>query len=224
MKRRSFPSSARVALGGLVCWIASLSGRAELVFEKKEISIEMSVDDAVFVARYPFVNRGDKPVTITALEATCECTAAEVNKKTYGAGESGEIVARFEPGTRHGPQIQGVTVLTDAPDQPEELLILKAEIPEALALSRKVLLWKAGEAVEPKAFEVTTINGLSIREVRARAKSNHFETSVSQTGASKFEVKVTPNALAKNLSEPLHVDVVLRSGQVKSSSLYLRVR
>jgi hypothetical protein len=216
--------STRSLMSSLLMLVAAAASRAELVFETKKISAEMSPGEAELVVRFPFANHGSKGITVTGLEPTCECTHAKVSKERFGPGESGEVTARFKPGGRHGLQVQGITVKTDLPEQPEELLILSVDIPEVMTLSRKLLLWREGELPATKAFEVTTMTGLAVSEVRAHAGGDHFRAVVERAGDSRFQVKVTPTSSAKNLSEALHVDVVLSGGQIKTSSLYVRVR
>ncbi len=104
---------------------------------------------------FAFRNGGTRPVTITAVESSCGCTTAELPKKTYAPGETGEIRARFEFGARTGRQQKVLTVTTDDAQAPT-LLVLQVDIPVVFAINQRVVLWSLGETPAIKTVIVRT--------------------------------------------------------------------
>src|SRR4051812_24861549 len=89
------------------------TAHAEISWDRPEQKFERSPDDKAVEARYTFRNSGTTPVTIKSLRSSCGCTTARLEKKTYAAGETGEVVLRFTFGDRIGLYRKTVTVNTD---------------------------------------------------------------------------------------------------------------
>lgn len=100
-------------------------------------------------ASFAFTNTGDTPVSITAITSSCGCTTAELEKKTYAPGESGEIVAKFKIGGRQGLQTKTIQVKTDDSDTPT-VLTMKTLIPKLLDLQPAFVAWKRGVAPDAR--------------------------------------------------------------------------
>lgn len=85
-----------------------------LSFDKKSADIgTLYESDTVRVIRFTFRNVSDTAVTITKVTTHCGCTAAEFCKEPVAAGESSEIVIRFNPKGRYGTINTGAFVYTD---------------------------------------------------------------------------------------------------------------
>ena len=81
------------------------------------------------VARFPFTNVTDHPVTITSIETFCDCLKAKIDKKEYKPGESGEVAIEFNP--KGFERDYGATILvkTDPGDIPTHLTVLGFVVP-----------------------------------------------------------------------------------------------
>ena len=84
------------------------------------------IGDKEVVAEFNFKNVGTTPVTIRDLTTSCECTAAELAKRTYAPGEAGTVKAVFTPGdhgsTFGGNPVAGAAACAVVDEITEELL------------------------------------------------------------------------------------------------------
>ena len=131
-----------------------LSGSAELVFAKTEIELDAGLLDEAAEAVFPFRNEGSQPVRILKTRSSCGCTVPRLAKKEYGPGESGEIRAEFTFGSRVGEQRKNIYVRTNDPGREQIRLTLRTDIPRWAKREPALLLWRTGEAREPKEVRV----------------------------------------------------------------------
>lgn len=61
---------------------------------------------------FRFVNTGNSPAVITAVETSCGCTVADFSKRPVMPGQSGEITITYDPGNRPGVFTRDVDVYT----------------------------------------------------------------------------------------------------------------
>lgn len=139
---------SRIALYLLV-WLPLADQAAALEWTSTLAEPEVLPGQETIEAVFPFINAGDRPVTILTVESECGCTTAELAKKTYAPGEGGEIKAVFIPGARVGRQEKIITVKTDAPGEAVELR-LQVEIPLVFEVNPRVVYWSRGEEPLPK--------------------------------------------------------------------------
>jgi len=78
--------------------------------------------------RFVVKNDGKGDLTIESVKASCGCTAVEPTEKILKPGQSTEIVARFDSRGRTGVQHKTITVETNDPLNPRQILHLKANV------------------------------------------------------------------------------------------------
>jgi len=105
---------------------ADTVAKTGLEFEKRVHDFGTIWDVEQTSCTFPFVNRGTTPITITAIRASCGCTATSLDKMDYAPGEGGEIDVSFMP-KGFGRQTKGITVMFARPTRMVELSI-KADI------------------------------------------------------------------------------------------------
>src|SRR5438045_2840460 len=115
----------------VLVWLTVLATavRGELVFDKTEIELHPAIGDEKAIAKFPYQNKGDKPIAIKSVTTSCGCTAASA-KQTADPGEKGEVTATFTIGDRMGVQQKAITVVTDDATKPATTLMLKVFIPQ----------------------------------------------------------------------------------------------
>lgn len=192
-------------LGVLLVWLPT--ARA-LQWTSTEAVLRPQPDGAMPVASYLFRNATAAPVTITQAVTTCDCTLIDLAKKTYAPGESGVLVARFDPTGRSGTVNRTINVVTDEPGAPSQLLKLTAELPEVLSFTPRDLSWAAGEKPEAKFLDVLVNVREGLELAAARANQPDFKVElVSVTPRTHYRVKVTPPVGAK----PQQAVILLRA-------------
>lgn len=119
------------ALTSLILIALALPLRAELVWEKKLVELDLSARPAETVATYPFRNTGKEPVRIAIVLSSCDCATPKLEKDVVAPAESGEIRVTFKPDGTTGRLERTVAVITaDAPESPT-ILTLRVVVPPA---------------------------------------------------------------------------------------------
>jgi hypothetical protein len=187
MRRALLAAAATVAIlfpGNLL--------RAELKWEKTQEQFDVSASQDVFVARYPFVNAGDKPVTIKNVKTSCGCTSAKLAKEVYAPGERDDVIVSFLLRGRRGPQEKHISVKTDDPKSDVELL-LKGNIEELATVKPVFLLWRKDSQPEWKTsvIDVRQTDPMQIVEVQPSSEAFEYELNRIESGR-RYELRVRP--------------------------------
>ena len=173
-----------------------------------EAVLRPQADGAMPVAGYPFRNDTWVPVTITQAVPSCDCTTIDLPKKTYAPGESGVLVARFDPTGRSGTVSRTINVVTDEPGGQPQLLKLTAELPEVLTFAPHELRWTAGEKPVAKTLDVLVNAPGGVELAAAWANQPDFKVElVTVTPRTHYRVTVTPPEGAR----PQQAVVLLRA-------------
>lgn len=106
----------------------------ELVTAPQAFLREQSID----LGQYPagatlertvmVVNKGKKELKIKALQGNCTCITAEATKLTVRAGDSTQLKIVFKPQTRGGTQQKAISLYTNDPRNPVQLISLSVYI------------------------------------------------------------------------------------------------
>ena len=185
--------------------------RAGLTWERREVNLglqDVSREPGTLEARFPFTNSGRAAVEIRSLQPSCSCTVAELPKRRFEPGESGEILLRFEVGERTGVEDKLLTVETsdDDPAGGPVVLRLRAEIPEAARLRPAFVFWSQNEAGSAKTLGVEAPGGnLDGVRVESSTPDMAVEPRVVEPGR-RWELTVRPaGGTARNVIATLRV-------------------
>lgn len=96
----------------------------ELVFARTTHSFGKVPDGEELFCEFAFKNEGRQPLTIIAMEASCGCTAAELEQKVFAPGEGDVIGVHWTP-KGFGTQEQTVKVVSAG--ERESLLTLRVQ-------------------------------------------------------------------------------------------------
>lgn len=78
---------------------------------------------------FEFTNTGNAPLVLADVRVTCGCTVINWPRQPIMPGEKGTIVVQFNSADRMGPQNKIVTVLSNAKNEIERLLIRANVVP-----------------------------------------------------------------------------------------------
>jgi hypothetical protein len=170
---------------------------AALTWEKREVRLTAPPGAKEVVTGFSFKNTGTFPITIQEIETDCECTLAELAKRTYAPGESGTIKAILSLGQRTGLQEHAITVLTDDPAVGEVELALGVEIPAVLTFSVRMLYWKVDSATDEGVIEVgpagaNRITRIELTEIKP-AQAAKARVEIVQAGE-KYRLFIQPQS------------------------------
>ena len=156
------------------------------------------------VAVFSFTNQGDKMVRLTEVHPSCGCTVPTLEKDTYNPGESGKITATFTIGNRVGHQVKTIQVYTDEPGRKEPYtLTLKVDIPEAIKLSSRTLIWRTGDEATTKECQIELHPDLPLHidsaTPLAGGNEADFEIELIEVAPNSiYQVHVTPKSAGKS--------------------------
>lgn len=86
-----------------------------MIFEQRELDLGMVKKGEKRTFSYPFVNRGDAPMSISIITA-CECTTTNVDEiagKTFKPGEGGEVKVVFDSKEKDYSELIDIEILLD---------------------------------------------------------------------------------------------------------------
>lgn len=192
--------------------------------QRVELTALHGAKEAVGIFR--FANVGGGPITITTIQPSCGCTTAELAKRTYAPGESGEIKAVFNLGDMTGVQEKSIAVTTDdAPGKPVSL-ILHVTIPERYSCTPRLLLWRMGEKPEEKFALIAPAEGQRIAAVEIKAVvQGDVATRTEQVEAgSKYRLYLRPANTATLLTAGVSCLVRFADGTSQPFTVNVLVR
>src|ERR1051326_6118303 len=168
----------RLLFSSALCLLFAASAPAALVFEKTELDLHPDLGATKVDAVFKYENKGDTPVHIKRVSPSCGCTTAALAKNDVAPGEKGEITATFNIGERTGVQIKTVTVETDDPKAPQQVLTFKATIAQILDLQPSFVYWQAGEEPQAKTIIAKAAKGTAVKKVDVTSSSEEFTAKV----------------------------------------------
>jgi hypothetical protein len=106
----------------------------ELLTAPQALLKETSLDFGQFPSgtslerRVTLINKGKKELKIRAIQGNCPCISAEAIKQSLRPGDSTQIRILFNPQTRGGTQQKAITVYTNDPRNPVQLVSVSAVV------------------------------------------------------------------------------------------------
>jgi len=104
------------------------SNAPSIEFENKTFNFSKLAQGENVEHEYSFKNTGKSDLLIRKVRASCGCTAIITDKKVIPAGEEGSIKVNFNSKGKMGNQNKTVTVITNDPDHPREILWIRGEV------------------------------------------------------------------------------------------------
>ncbi len=209
----------------LAVWACALSMRAELVWEKSVITLVAPPEATKTEVTFRFKNAGPQAIDIKSIATSCGCTTADLPKKHYEPGESGEVRITFEHGLRTGPQEKTI-MLTAEPSQPTSVLTLQVNVPERLQVSPQIVIWHPGDPVSSKIVTLRVREGDSLRPSSIKCDDSHFKTELrkSKSDLQLYELEITP--LSTDKPEEAFISIVAEwpGHEAKTFPLYAAIK
>ena len=123
--------------------LAPAQARPRLVLAPPDYDFGKLAPNVIVTHRYTATNTGDTPLTIAKLTAGCGCTSTVVGKHTLAPGESTELEVTFHAAGSLGRVRKSVTVSSDDPDHPDQLLVFQAEVQADVLLANPDVWFRA---------------------------------------------------------------------------------
>ncbi len=178
--------------------LAAISQAAGLEFETPLQELKATADATTVSADFKFINKGDKPVTISKSDPGCSCLKVQITggKLKYAPGESGVVRTTFEMGNFSGTVDKSVGIWLDdaASASPTLHLTVRVHIPVLVALEpSKTLTWDLGVKPEPKTIRIRMAEGHSIKVTAVQSSSDEFSHELKTVEEGKiYDLILTP--------------------------------
>jgi|ERR1043165_207147 hypothetical protein len=148
---------------------------ADLVFDQETVSVTPKAGSQRETVTFPFRNNGTQVLTIGRLDASCGCTTAELEKRTYQPGEKGEITVVFDLNGLAGRQEKTLQVYHDRGAMVQ--LHITALLADAPTITPAFLTWKVGAAADEQVAVVTMPEGVQEHVAEVTASSADVTTT-----------------------------------------------
>src|ERR1700730_13998671 len=197
----------------------------QLKWENPEQTFTVKPLDKVIVAKFRFTNVGTTSLKITDMQPSCGCTTAFLEKKEYAPGESGEIEARFKPGSRVGRQEKWITVKTDWVAPQPTILRFAFNIPEAITIQPELVLWRVGDQLKAKTVRIEVPDEIPAKVISVQADNAAVKLELREIRPGKeLEVKVTPTTTSQPGSAILLIRTDYPPENPRTHYAYARVK
>lgn len=100
----------------------------KLILEKNQIEFGNVEEGKIATAKISFRNNGNGILEIRDVKSTCDCTAALLSSKKLEPGQSGTLRIELDTADRSGKLTRTVSLLTNDPSQPNQIITITANI------------------------------------------------------------------------------------------------
>lgn len=220
------PQCRRVVVLLAMACLAPAFCLGALRWDTQKIEITAKSGDKEAVGTFAFVNSGNAPITITSVQPSCGCTTAELAKRTYAPGETGEIKAVFTFGDRVGVQQKIINVTTDEAAGKPLPLMLQVTIPELFTFTPRLLMWRIGDEPGEKSaiISVTETHRITALEIKAIVPAEVSARIEPIEAGTKYQLLVRPNSPAKAVTVTINCVATFADGATHPFSFFALVR
>jgi hypothetical protein len=184
----------RTMLRRLILLLAlPLAAFAELKLDAEHVPVNPKPEDEEIKVEFTFKNHGAKTVTIKELQSACSCLSANLDKRSYAAGEAGKGDALFKVSSFVGKHEKVITVTTDDPEQPEWIIRFILNVPAVVDIQPNNVQWWVGEDPSPKKAVVkfAKTHPMNITNITSTRENVKWETK-EIVPQQEYEITITP--------------------------------
>ncbi len=109
---------------GLIVNLCAFSQKPVINFETKSYDFgKIYEQDGKADYTFTFTNKGNSPLVVSRVQASCGCTTPTWTKEPIEPGKSGDILVSYNPVGRPGAFVKSITVFSNASEEQVGLLI-----------------------------------------------------------------------------------------------------
>lgn len=185
----------RIYILAAILFCSSTACFAQIQFDRPDFVIKPKLEDKQVSIEFKFKNIGNHPVTVTAINASCDCAKVKLEKKTFQAGEQDKIVVTVD--TEHfrarGVHQKNLAVQTDDKDRSTYLLWFRIDYSDVEALlSRPALTveprgvsWLVDSDKASKSILLTLLPNSPVKIVGVASKNERVKATLEPVVAGK---------------------------------------
>lgn len=217
-----FPS---FSLAVACLFLAESRLHAQLQWESTTLREELALGQANSEAVFRFENKGRDPVIIRSIKTSCSCTTAALTRTTYDPGDKGEIVARFEVGSRTGAQRNTIQVQTNDPVAPSTTLTHAVTIPTLVSIFPRLVHWRMGDEPEKATVRVQIHPEADLKITGVRVDGENVQAIlVAGDKPGEHLVEITPSQTNSTSRAVIFLQTEPETGNRHPFSFYAFVR
>ncbi|MDD3321829.1 MAG: DUF1573 domain-containing protein [Paludibacter sp.] len=181
----------------LVCLVFSLtamSQKAVINFDVKSHDFgKVNEEDGKVTYVFDFINKGNAPLAISRVQASCGCTTPTWTKEPIEPGKKGSITVTYNPQGRPGMFTKTITVYSNATDE-QIVLVIKGEVvPQQAVVKDAYPVTMNGLSLKSKVVQMNNIN-------KGGAQARFIEIKNATTSNMKLTFEGVPSYLSVNAS------------------------
>lgn len=188
----------------LVCFLVSMAAMSQkpvLNFEVKTHDFgKINETDGKATYVFDFTNKGNSPLVINRVQASCGCTTPTWTKEPVEPGKSGSITVTYNPMGRPGLFSKSIVVYSNGTEEQITLLIKGDVVSKQAAMENTYPVDMNGLSFKTKAVQMNNINKGS-KQQRTLEIKNTSNSSIKPTFESLptyLSVSINPTVLAPN--------------------------
>ena len=180
---------------------------AQLDWKTENIEVKTTPDQKSISGSYTFTNTGKTTIEIVKIATSCGCTTAELKKRRYEPGESGDIKAVLTmPPENPGDVIKYVYVKTDEKNAKLKKLRIMAKRPKYLIFDNRYIKWKHKDEPVEKFINIEVEEGYKMTIAKLESSNPDFKVSlITVEKGKKYKISVKPPHTKKPIRTMLRV-------------------
>ncbi|RFC42862.1 MAG: Protein of unknown function DUF1573 [Verrucomicrobia bacterium] len=198
---------------------------ADAAFQFEQTLVEVTPDfgQERVTAVFRFKNEGTAG-TVRSIETSCGCLSANSDKRSYAAGEGGEVTAVFNVKGLSGSVERSITFVSGAKGEAPVRLAVRVHVPALVEIEPKMLNWELGEAPLPKVFKITMQGPDPVHIKSASSSRRNVSTSVRTLADGRsYEIEVKPENTGEALLGMVRIETDSRFREHQKQMAFFRI-
>lgn len=185
----------------LVFSLSAMAQKAVIDFDVKTYDFgKINEADGKVTFVFNFTNKGNAPMVINRVQASCGCTTPTYTKEPIEPGKKGNVTAVYNPEGRPGTFTKTITVYSNASEEQVTLMIKGEVIPRAVSEANPFPVSIGDIAAKQRVVQMNNINKgnaqVRVLEIKNTGKGN--VKPVIENLPPYVVVKVMPEVLKPN--------------------------
>jgi len=168
---------------------------APVYFSRPAFDFRAGYNEAVMEFDLPITSHTGKTLKVLSVQTSCTCMKVSVPEPQLEPGMLGRVHCVFTVPNALGTVQKPVILKTDSRERPNEIIMVRVEVPGILHAEPPRLIWKAGDLAEEKTLRITVVGGNRQRLTKVNCSRDIFEwTLKSIEDGREYELHVKPKA------------------------------
>lgn len=134
-----------------------------LEWESTTTDIELASGEPRGTGQFVFFNKSETTVNLIETKTSCDCTAAQPEKRSFAPGERGTLPVFYSSRGDTGRRTYVVAVTTDEGGRTVYYLKLVVDTYPEISVSPRTVVWENGEEREEKSVTVSIDAGSGVK-------------------------------------------------------------